>query len=63
MNNVAMDFQAEMMPNNQQVFLPMDGAYGNEEAGNIKREGDEINEVHQIEKCHLGRLVRKSQSS
>ena len=38
-NNVA------MASNYQQVFLPMDSTHGNEEAGNIKREADETNEV------------------
>ena len=51
------------MPNYQQVFLPTDGAYGNEEAGNIKREVDKINEVSSNGGVHLVRLVRKRQSS
>ena len=40
-----MDFCVDMKPNYEQVFLPMDGTYGNEDAGEIKRETDKMKQV------------------
>ena len=45
MNVPRMEFQVETTPNNQQVLLPMDATNGNKDAGEIKREADEMEEM------------------